>query len=264
LKETEDILCGKINGVQFFLEDQKFYWKRKIWYLGQINIKSINGLDYVKDFTMLLIDKYSQLKNSVFRLQQDNDNLKDTNSSLLKQLDELVVLKDQLERKLYKKFILLINTKKAKIRELQSKLEKLENKDSIYNAVTDESNESDSQNDFTSHSKIIEKLGNKRLINEDSNGKINVKRQKFEEILENKVIANKSKIQSINENIKSIVSKSKTFRTSNLREDEETPDLLSDESECEVELKFEEENIEDESKNKIGTTIQEDSEEEMF
>lgn len=47
-----------------------------------------------------------------------------------------------------------------------------------------------------------------------------------------------------------------------LDEDEETPDLLSGESECEVELKLEEDKVEDE--NKISAIAGEDSDEDIF
>ncbi|XP_011496546.1 PREDICTED: uncharacterized protein LOC105361137 [Ceratosolen solmsi marchali] len=231
LKDTEDILSGKNDEVQYFLEDQKFYWKKKRWYLGQINIKLVNEFECMKDFTVLLIDQYSKLKNCIIQLHKNNEYLKNNNSKLTSKLNKMILLKNEFEKKLYKKFILLINTKKAKIGELKSKLDQLKKKNCIYDVKTDESdNESNALSDFTSHSKLIEKSIKKRLLNEDFK-KLNEKRS--------------------------------MQLTPNLGEDEETPDLLFDESECEVELKFEEENLEDVRKHEISI-IQEDSEEEMF
>ncbi|XP_016842873.1 DNA repair protein XRCC4 [Nasonia vitripennis] len=244
IDELKNYLSHKNVDVEFYLKDEKFFWKKKKWALGQITVKAVTDAGVIAAYTMRLGEDYASSKVNESRLEKDNEDLRNANSELIDQLNVMVTLKNKVETALYKKCTLLINTKKEKIRQLKSKVKVMNSNNRVYDAPTDESEDelepcTDSKSDSINRPY-------KRLLDENIDTK------------EEKRIKTKSNVEyeKSKNKIDKIASTSK--EETSLHEDEETPDFISDESLCEMELKLEDERVEE------AVINQEQSSEEMF
>lgn len=113
----------------------------------------------------------------------------------------------------------------------------------------------DPKSDIGNCSRLNNKLINKSLLDKNSE-------KKEEKRIKSDVNLKAQNIDYSKNKNEPIASGSKDEYPT-LQEDEETPDFVSDESECDMELKFEDEKDE-EIESKVSTTVEERSSEEMF
>lgn len=139
IDDLKGFLSNNNVDIEFHLKDEKFFWKKKKWALGQITVKPVTDAGVIAAYTMRLVQDYSHSKSNESRLERDNKDLRHVNSELINQLQLMVSLKNQLETRLYQKFALLLNTKKEKIRQLKSKVKVIDVDNRVYDAPTDES-----------------------------------------------------------------------------------------------------------------------------
>ncbi|XP_047361761.1 DNA repair protein XRCC4-like [Vespa velutina] len=145
LKETKDIFSGKNTDIQYFFQDNKFEWRRnKRWILGKITIFPISNIVLISEILYDILKQQQHLQKVISELRKENDLLKDNNKELSVNIEEMIEMKTNMEKELYKKFILILNAKKKKIRELEDSLKntKYEQK-SLFDVSTDQSEDSD-------------------------------------------------------------------------------------------------------------------------
>ncbi|XP_046627384.1 DNA repair protein XRCC4-like [Neodiprion virginianus] len=147
LSGTREALSGRDESVQFFFKDSKLRWKRGTWNQGLIGVKSTPLAQVFPDILKKFVLHNRQLESSVERLETEVREVKTSRQRLEEKLEETVTLKNEMEKDLYSKFIIVLNLKKAKIRELQSKTrDKAEPKDEeVFQAQTDDSDASEKE-----------------------------------------------------------------------------------------------------------------------
>lgn len=144
LEKTRRAFAGEDTEIQFFLQDNIFIWKQEnILTRGKIAVHPPSDV-LISGTLKQALEYYQRCRNDVLVLEKENDNLKKINAKLVNDIEEMINIKNTMETDLYRKFILLLNTKKKKIRELQEALDSSKQPiKSIYNETTDESEESD-------------------------------------------------------------------------------------------------------------------------
>ncbi|XP_046751062.1 DNA repair protein XRCC4-like [Diprion similis] len=144
---TREALSGRDEIVQFFLKDSKLRWKRGRWNQGLINVGSAPLAQMFPNILKKFVLRNRELESSVERLETEGRKLRTWQQELEEKLEEMVKLKNEMEKDLYSKFIIVLNSKKAKIRELQSETnDKAEPKDEeAFQAQTDDSEASEEE-----------------------------------------------------------------------------------------------------------------------
>lgn len=92
--------------------------------LGSVNLRP--ELDLAKSTSHILessIQLTNQLQDNIQQLTDERDRLTSEHAVALKRLEKFVSIKEDTEKDLFSKFVVVINDKKAKIRELKRKLE---------------------------------------------------------------------------------------------------------------------------------------------
>ncbi|XP_048359721.1 DNA repair protein XRCC4 isoform X2 [Sphaerodactylus townsendi] len=109
----------------------KFYYEKNLkdvsFRLGSLDLQKVSSpAEIIREIISYCLD-------SVVELQTKNEHLRKENERLLSDVDDLqgqllkcVEAKEELESELYKRFILVLNEKKAKIRSLQQSLKEAE------------------------------------------------------------------------------------------------------------------------------------------
>ncbi|XP_012140039.1 uncharacterized protein LOC105662431 isoform X2 [Megachile rotundata] len=165
LQETKTIFCGKDKETQFFIEDDKLEWRRNVWTLGRIKLQPVVD---IKDFSgcfQQLLQFYQSIQDRISILEEENQNLKNENTDLLSKVEKITKNKTVMEQDLYKKFILILNSKKQKIRELEAAIQEKQNAaESVFDACTDEGEESDENNQELDNNSIRTKINKRKSL----------------------------------------------------------------------------------------------------
>ncbi|XP_018340745.1 PREDICTED: DNA repair protein XRCC4-like isoform X2 [Trachymyrmex septentrionalis] len=124
-----------------------FTWKQQnVLTRGEITMHSLSNILILSDTLKQSLELYQQYQERALALEKENEYFKKSNTELIVNLEEIINKKNTMEKDLNMKFLLLLNTKKKKIRELQEALNntKKTTTKSPYNETTDdESDESD-------------------------------------------------------------------------------------------------------------------------
>lgn len=178
LDKTRQAFSGKNADIQFFLQDDTFTWKqRNILTRGEIAVHPLSNVLIMSDTLKQLLEFYQKCQERIVILEKENEYLNKTNDKLVTDIEEMIDVKNKIEEDLYGKFLLLLNTKKKRIRELQEIIDA--NKQvtkTVYNEPTDEESEG---------SNIEEKIC-------DTNAKLNIKKRKINCISEQRNIPQSS------------------------------------------------------------------------
>lgn len=203
--ETKKILCGKDTEIKYFIKNEILEWRNNTWILGKIELHSISKIQLCENFQQLL-KFYQSIQNKITTLEKENKNLIHINEKLNLEIENMIEIKTTMEQNLYKKFTVLLNSKKKKIKELKNIIkEKESNKKSIFDVCTDGSEESEKEDQIENSTlSIINKR--KSFINNKPQ-KIQ-KNEKTDNISDDKIIyeASSSKDYSNNFNSKKLKS----------------------------------------------------------
>lgn len=140
LEKTRHAFSGANADIYFFLKDDTFTWKQhNILTRGEISVQPFSNLLIISNTLIQLSELYEKCQEQIQTLEKENNSLKKTNTKLITDLEEMINIKNIMEKDLYTKFLLLLNTKKKRIRELQEDLNS--NKQvarSLYEETTDD------------------------------------------------------------------------------------------------------------------------------
>lgn len=148
LEKTRHAFSGKNADIQFFLHDDTFIWKQQnILTRGEIAIYPLSNILIISDTLKQLLELYQKCQEEILTLKKENKCLNESNIKLTTDIEEMINIKDKMEKDLYTKFLLLLNAKKKKIRELQKTLDNnKQTTKSVYDETTDdESQKSDAE-----------------------------------------------------------------------------------------------------------------------
>lgn len=145
LKGTKDALSGKNTDIKYFLQDNKFEWRKKErWILGKITVCPISNIIAISETLYGVLKQQQHLQEIISKLKKENKLLTDSNKELSVDIEEMIKMKTNMEKELYEKFILLLNAKKKKIRELKNSFKNTEcAQKSVFDVSTDLSEDSD-------------------------------------------------------------------------------------------------------------------------
>ncbi|KAL6264565.1 hypothetical protein P5V15_004667 [Pogonomyrmex californicus] len=143
LEKTKQAFSGKNADIQFFLEDDIFMWKQQnIVTRGKIIMHSLSNILILSDILKQLLELYQKCQERVLTLENENEHLSKANTKLITDIEEMINMKTTMEKDLYMRFLLLLNTKKKKIRELQKALDNnKKTTKSVFDETTDEESE---------------------------------------------------------------------------------------------------------------------------
>lgn len=144
LEKTKHAFSGKNADIQFFLQDDTFTWKQQnILTRGEIAVHSFSNILILSDILKQSLELYQKCQEQALILENENKHLNEANIKLIADIEEMINKKTAMEKDLYTKFLLLLNTKKKRIKELLQDKSKKTTK-SVYDKTTDdESEESD-------------------------------------------------------------------------------------------------------------------------
>lgn len=155
LNETKSALCFVPSDLKFVYDVRKdsknfmFEWKKlieeeelKILY-GSVVLYVLNMKDIFKSILESFIVKMTNIHNEIAQMKEKVHQLSKDKSETIDLLEQTAEWKQNLEKDLYTKFILVLNSKKEKIRELESQLEetKINNSGQIPGKSADSKNE---------------------------------------------------------------------------------------------------------------------------
>lgn len=142
LKKTKRAFSGENTEVQFYLEDDTFTWKQQtILTRGEITVHPLSNILIISDTLKQILERYQGCQEHMVVLEEENKYLNETNTKLATDKEKVEKIKEATEKDLFTKFLLLLNSKKQKIRELQEALNKQAK--SVYDETTDASEGSD-------------------------------------------------------------------------------------------------------------------------
>lgn len=142
LEKTKLAFSGKNTDIQFFLHDDTFIWKQQnILTRGEIAIYPLSNILTISDILKQLLELYQKCQEEILTLERGNKCLNESNIKLTKDIEEMINVKDKMEKDLYTRFLLLLNAKKKRIRELQKALDNNKQTKSIYDETTDDESE---------------------------------------------------------------------------------------------------------------------------
>ncbi|XP_059348345.1 DNA repair protein XRCC4 [Ammospiza nelsoni] len=126
--------AGKYNFVISRDEQNKachFSYERNLkdgsFRLGSLKLQEVpNPAEVIKELIGYCLDSLGKLQAKTEHLQRENEKLLSNWSKAEKRLEKCVEAKEELEADLYKRFVLVLNEKKAKIRNLQKLLSEAE------------------------------------------------------------------------------------------------------------------------------------------
>lgn len=185
LEKTRCAFSGQNVEIQFFLQDAHlsgqylFSWKQQnILTRGEITVYPVSKMLTISDTLKQISEQYQRCQEQILTLEKENECLNKTNAKLITDIEDMISMKNAMEKDLYRKFLLLLNTKKKKIRELQEALDKKQTPDKlVYNKTTDESSEeSDKESGKKVQESNIESTNvRKRKMNNKSEQKVTSK-----------------------------------------------------------------------------------------
>jgi len=143
LEKTREAFSGKNTDIQFFLQDDTFIWKQQnILIRGKIILYLFSNVLIISDTLKQLLEFYQKCQEQIIALEKENKCLNEINNKLITDIEKMIEIKNNMEKDLYGKFLVLLNTKKKKIRELQKIIDR--NKEvtkSVYDETTDDQSE---------------------------------------------------------------------------------------------------------------------------
>ncbi|XP_076280916.1 uncharacterized protein LOC143209323 [Lasioglossum baleicum] len=142
MQETKEIFSGKRKEIKFLIDENRIEWKNNLWILGKIDLNPVSDIKIISESFQRSLKFYQGIQKELTSMGEENKTLIEKNIKLQSDIDKMIEAKIVMEQDMYKKFILLLNSKKKKIQELECKKEQ-NTKESIYDAPTDESEESD-------------------------------------------------------------------------------------------------------------------------
>ncbi|XP_061477908.1 DNA repair protein XRCC4 isoform X2 [Rhineura floridana] len=121
-----DISDGGVNG-----ECLKFSYEKNLkdvyFRLGSLMVQKVSGpAEVIRDLISYCLDCIIELHAKNEHLQKENERLLSDLDDVQEQLQKCVEAKEEMETELYKRFILVLNEKKAKIRSLHKCLKEAE------------------------------------------------------------------------------------------------------------------------------------------
>lgn len=174
LQETKNAFFRKNAEIQFFMKDSIFEWKRNnVWTLGRITLSPIEDISIVSKTLQQVLNSYKIIREKLAVLEAENQNLRSIKLRLTSDIEDMIRVKTSMEKDLYKKFLFILNSKKERIRELQKSLKEKANKDSLFDAPTDEDSAEETETKKQIQLDIDKCKLNKRKSNDkDSYGKV--------------------------------------------------------------------------------------------
>lgn len=159
LEKTKHAFSGKNADIQFFLHDDTLIWKQDILTRGKIAIYPLSNILIISDTLKQLLEFYQKCQEEVLTLKKENKCLNENNIKLTTDIEEMINIKDKMEKDLYTKFLLLLNAKKQKIRELQKALD---NNKQIIKSVYDETTDDESEKSNAESKKVHGTVSNSK------------------------------------------------------------------------------------------------------
>ncbi|KAK1117738.1 hypothetical protein K0M31_015679 [Melipona bicolor] len=188
VEETKQILGGKDTKIQFLVKDEIFEWKRNAWTLGRIKLRTVSDIQVICENFQQLLKFFQNIQEKITILEKENTNLVNVNKELSSKIEEMIEIKSTMEQDLYKKFIIILNSKKKKIKELTDVIKEKENTGkSIFDVSTDE--ESEKEDEAVKNITISTKVSKKKSLNDISSKSIQETR-KANHIITDKIIPN--------------------------------------------------------------------------
>ncbi|CAH1252134.1 XRCC4 [Branchiostoma lanceolatum] len=115
--QEEDVTC------------RQFSWKKYIpsekvrFQLGSIKLReAVTPSEAMQQIFDHALGKVEELKHTISDVQKEKDRLSWERTKALERLEKYVAQKEEMERDLYAKFVVVVNDKKAKIRQLKDEL----------------------------------------------------------------------------------------------------------------------------------------------
>ncbi|KAL7988913.1 hypothetical protein Chor_007832, partial [Crotalus horridus] len=103
--------------------------KKRVWMfrLGSLILQRVtNSSEVIRELITYCLECVKELHAKNDHLQKENERLLSDLDDMQEQLQKCVEAKEELEADLYKRFVLVLNEKKAKIRSLQKHLKEVE------------------------------------------------------------------------------------------------------------------------------------------
>ncbi|XP_076380922.1 uncharacterized protein LOC117219963 isoform X2 [Megalopta genalis] len=146
VQETKEIFCGKCKEIQFLIDNTTLQWKNNLWILGKIDLNPVSDIKMISENFKQSLQFYRGIQEKLSNIEQKNEELIKENEKLKLCIDKMLTTKSAMELDLYKKFLLLLNSKKKKIQEMKCSVKQEENTEgSVFDASTDENEESDEE-----------------------------------------------------------------------------------------------------------------------
>ncbi|XP_019622353.1 PREDICTED: DNA repair protein XRCC4-like isoform X1 [Branchiostoma belcheri] len=115
--QEEDVSC------------RQFSWKKYIpsekvrFQLGSIKLReAVTPVEVMQQIFDHALGRAEELKRTISDVQKEKDRLSGERAKALERLEKYVAQKEEMERDLYAKFVVVVNDKKAKIRQLKDEL----------------------------------------------------------------------------------------------------------------------------------------------
>ncbi|KOX71648.1 DNA repair protein XRCC4 [Melipona quadrifasciata] len=198
VEETKQILGGKDTKIQFLVKDEIFEWKKNAWTLGRIKLRTVSDIQVICESFQQLLKFFQNIQEKITILEKENTNLINVNKELSSKIEEMIEIKSTMEQDLYKKFIIILNSKKKKIKELTDVIKEKENTGkSIFDVCTDE--ESEKEDEAVKNITISTKVSKKKSLNDISSKSIQ-ETKKANHIITDKVIPKASTSSDWREN----------------------------------------------------------------
>ncbi|KAK6639583.1 hypothetical protein RUM43_007856 [Polyplax serrata] len=122
-----------LPGFVYSVENGTFTWKKIVdedsgikIIMGTIKLQPASFIDTIQSIVEAALNCSDKLQKEVAELRKEKQKQIMEKESLSHKLDELIRSKDDMETDLYSRFILLLNSKKKKIAELETALRKME------------------------------------------------------------------------------------------------------------------------------------------
>jgi len=113
VEKTKHAFSGKNADIQFFLQDDTFTWKQQnILTRGEIAVHSLSNILILSDTLKQTLELYQKYQERTLELENENEHLNKANAKLIVDMEEMINIKITMEKDLYMKFLLLLNTKK--------------------------------------------------------------------------------------------------------------------------------------------------------
>ncbi|XP_078038518.1 uncharacterized protein LOC144470836 isoform X2 [Augochlora pura] len=147
VQETKEIFSGKSKEIQFLIDNTALQWKNNLWILGRIDLNPVSNIKMISECFKQSLQFYGGIQEKLSNIEQKNKELLEENAKLKSDIDIMLTTKSVMELNLYKNFLLLLNSKKKKMHEMKCGIKQEQNtKDSVFDASTDEDEESDEEN----------------------------------------------------------------------------------------------------------------------